>query len=54
MNNDYISIYFTIYVSVLFSIIAEAENIMLNEGSLLNLPRGLPTIEHIDELREKK
>ncbi|XP_028403596.1 plasminogen receptor (KT)-like [Dendronephthya gigantea] len=33
---------------------AEAENILINEGSLLKLPTGLPTIEHIDKLREKK
>ena len=33
---------------------AEAENILKNEGSLLNLPQGLPTIERIDELRSKK
>jgi hypothetical protein len=34
--------------------IAEAENILKNEESLLKLPQGLPSIEHIDELRKKK
>ncbi|XP_046843608.1 plasminogen receptor (KT)-like isoform X2 [Xenia sp. Carnegie-2017] len=33
---------------------AEAENIMKNEGSILNLPNGLPTIQKIDELRKNK
>ena len=35
-------------------LLAEAESILMNEGSLLKLPTGLPTIEHIDKLREKK